>query len=278
MSGSSGQTGDDPATKPVDDAVADAVVHGLLVAAARRGASLATAVPAPTATPASRPVTRRRVVTAALASAAALVVAATLLVPPAARADAILEAAADAITQSSLRVYDVSLRIVGDRPGFAELDGRVFLFGGDAPRLVATLLVGPLRRPVRLGTGRQGAWLETPRGVIDATADSPVVSAMLGGFDDRLLRLDTLVARCRSQLHLEARSRDRDHWRVVARRREGTNEQPVAAEFIARKRDGVITAASIQLQGPLGGMALLSFNLVEGVEIQPGDLEPVRPE
>lgn len=268
----------DPAKRPgsasTPDAVTDAVLHGLLAAAARRHPLPAPVEPVPPDAVAPTRPARRRFLVAALASAAAVVIASVLPVPSPARADAILDQAIASCLAQKVRAYDVGLRSSGDHPVFVELDGRVFLVGGESPRMVAALLIGPLRRPVRFGVDSVGGWVETLSGVVREPQGTPLLSARLGGLDDRLLRLETFLQRARAGYRLEVVSLDDDRWRVTASRKADATGQPVAAEFIARKRDGVITSASATLHGPLGGLAMLSFELIEGMQLDERELEP----
>ena len=261
-------------SEPLEDAdgwneadLADALVHGLLFAMQRREGRASLAAPRP----------RRRWPVAVAASLAAAACVLFAVWPTPATAGSVLDRAIAAHGAGGIRVYELRMAPADDEPrGVAEFEGRLVLEGGPEPRMAARLSAGPGGWPVRLGFDRDGPWLETPLGVSRGDRDAPFLTRILGGLDDRVLRIETLLERCRDGYGIEMEPDSGDGWRIRARRDAAVTGNPIEAEFTIREHDGEVAFATILVEGPLGGRSTLRFTRVDGTPVDAAELEPSR--
>lgn len=255
----------DDAADPVDDAI----VHGLLVALAARERR--------EAPPPLRQIGRRRLLPAVIA-AALFVAASTMIVllgrPASATAQTVMAMALAHSGSAGCRVYDVVIDPEGDGIGSGTIEGMVFLEGGARPRMAAELQVGPLLRRVRFGVDDAGSWFDTPAGVRRGPDGAPLLSALLGELDDRSLRMDAVLARCREGHDIMLLPSGNDGWTLSAVRRTGGTESIVEAEFLIRRHDGAVVEARLDVESVGGHRAEVHLALNEDVVATEQDLAP----
>jgi hypothetical protein len=251
------------------DPVGDALVHGLLVALAaaeRRDAS------PPVGRIGGRRLRPRLAVAVLLLCAG--VCALMLGWPTPATAETVMSMAVAHSSSQGTRVYRFTLDPAGDGIGRRPIEGRVFLEAGRNPRMAAEFRVGPLQRSVRFGNADGTPWIRTPSGVQHGSEGAPLVAGLLAGLDDRLLRMDAILARCGSAHVLTLLpSRDGD-WVVRAVRRAGSADAIVEAEFEVRTSDGAVTEAWLAIETLAGPSAELTLRLEDGVVATEADFAP----
>ncbi len=257
-------TGDDSA-----DPVGDAIVHGLLVALEARERREA---PSP-----RRKVGGRRLVPAAIAAALLLATAVTMVMlgrPASATAQTVIAMAVAHSGGPGCRVYDVVIDPEGDGIGRGSIEGRIFLEGGPGSRMAAQLRVGPLLRRVRFGVDDAGSWIDSPAGVRRGPDGTPLLRAILGGLDDRTLRMDAVLARCSEAHDIVLLPSGDDSWTLSAIRRAGRTESILDAEFLIRRHDGAVVEARLEVESPGGYRADVLLSLNDDVVATEQDLTP----
>lgn len=251
------------------DPVGDAIVHGLLVALAARERR--------EAPPPLRKVGGRRLFPSVFA-AALLLAASTVIVllgrPAPATAQTVMAMAMAHSGSHGCRVYDVVIDPEGEGIGRGAMEGRVCLEGGPRPRMSAQLQIGPLLRRFRFGVDGDGSWIATPAGVQRGSDGAPLLNAILGEMDDRTLRIDAVLARCREGHDIVLLPSGDDGWTLNAVRRTGGTESIVEAEFLVRRHDGAVVEARLDVESAAGYRAEVRLSLNEDVAASEQDLAP----
>lgn len=257
-------SGDD-AADPVDDAL----VHGLLLALASRDRR--------EAPPPLRRVGGRRLFPAVIA--AAMFLAASMMVvllgrPTQATAQTVMAMALEHSGRPGCRAYDIAIDPEGEGIGRRAIHGLVLLEGGAGGRMAARLQVGPLQRWIRFGVDAAGSWIDAPAGVRRGPDGAPLLSAFLGGLDDRVLRIDAVLARCSEGHDVLLVPSAGDGWMLRAVRRPGGTDSIVEAEFLIRRDDGAVVEARIDVESAGGYRAEVGLSLNENVVAAEQDLAP----
>ncbi len=251
------------------DPVGDAIVHGLLVALAARERR--------EAPPPLRKFGGRRLAPAVIA--AALVLAASTMIvlvarPASATAQTVMAMAVAHSGSPGCRVYEVVIDPEGDGIGRGAMEGLVYLEGGARPRMSAQLQIGPLLRRIRFGVDVDGSWINTPAGVRRGPDGAPLLNAFLSEFDDRTLRIDAVLSRCRDGHDIVLLPSGEDGWTLSAVRRAGGTESIVEAEFLIRRHDGAVVEARLDVESAGGYRAEVRLSLNEDVVAAEKDLAP----